>query len=188
MVPQTCKFSDYPIWAITLKFSYVKIQLMWQVHVVLCYFSKIPWNCLLPNVYYSCLLQYGKKSYTVKAMAFSPDSTKIAIGQTDNIIFVYKIGDDWWVKSIFLALWSVYICHSCNLLRLKFEGRKRKDYFLKDRFYFFCHRFQNLFPFIHDCRPWPRQSIHMQRMHILHNIYFQRPPLFQQCQFQSVQY
>ncbi len=32
----------------------------------------------------------------VKGMAFSPDSTKIAIGQTDNIIYVYKIGEDWW--------------------------------------------------------------------------------------------
>ena len=33
----------------------------------------------------------------VKGIAFSPDSTKIAIGQTDNIIFVYKIGEDWYV-------------------------------------------------------------------------------------------
>lgn len=40
-------------------------------------------------------LQYGRKSYTVKGMAFSPDSTKIAVGQTDNIIFVYKIGEEW---------------------------------------------------------------------------------------------
>ena len=40
-------------------------------------------------------LQYGKKSYMVKGIAFSPDSSKIAIGQTDNIIFVYKIGDEW---------------------------------------------------------------------------------------------
>ena len=39
--------------------------------------------------------QYDKKSYMVKGIAFSPDSTKIAIGQTDNIIFVYKIGEDW---------------------------------------------------------------------------------------------
>ena len=31
----------------------------------------------------------------VKAMAFSPCSTKIAIGQTDNIIYVYKIGEEW---------------------------------------------------------------------------------------------
>ncbi|XP_024146740.1 intraflagellar transport protein 172 homolog [Oryzias melastigma] len=39
--------------------------------------------------------KYGKDSYTVTAMAFSPDSTKIAIGQSDNIIYVYKIGEDW---------------------------------------------------------------------------------------------
>ena len=39
--------------------------------------------------------QYGKKSYVIKGMAFSPDSTKIAVGQTDNIIFVYKIGEVW---------------------------------------------------------------------------------------------
>ncbi|KAG2468228.1 IF172 protein, partial [Polypterus senegalus] len=38
--------------------------------------------------------KYGKKSYVVNAMAFSPDSTKIAIGQSDNVIFVYKIGED----------------------------------------------------------------------------------------------
>lgn len=39
--------------------------------------------------------QYGKDSYVVKDMAFSPDSTKIAIGQSDNIIFVYRIGEEW---------------------------------------------------------------------------------------------
>ena len=41
------------------------------------------------------IIQYGKKSYSIKGIAFSPDSTKIAVGQTDNIVFVYKIGDDW---------------------------------------------------------------------------------------------
>uniref|UniRef100_A0A3Q1AR83 Intraflagellar transport protein 172 homolog n=1 Tax=Amphiprion ocellaris TaxID=80972 RepID=A0A3Q1AR83_AMPOC len=39
--------------------------------------------------------KYGKQSYVVNDMAFSPDSTKIAIGQSDNIIFVYRIGEDW---------------------------------------------------------------------------------------------
>uniref|UniRef100_A0A3Q3FQ83 Intraflagellar transport 172 n=1 Tax=Labrus bergylta TaxID=56723 RepID=A0A3Q3FQ83_9LABR len=39
--------------------------------------------------------KYGKHSYTVNDMVFSPDSTKIAIAQSDNIIFVYKIGEDW---------------------------------------------------------------------------------------------
>jgi len=41
------------------------------------------------------MCQAGKKSYIVKGLAFSPDSTKIAVGQTDNIIFVYKIGEEW---------------------------------------------------------------------------------------------
>uniref|UniRef100_A0A8C5M8P1 Intraflagellar transport 172 n=1 Tax=Leptobrachium leishanense TaxID=445787 RepID=A0A8C5M8P1_9ANUR len=44
--------------------------------------------------------KFGKKSYMVKGMAFSPDSTKIAIGQTDNIIYVYKIGEDWGDKKV----------------------------------------------------------------------------------------
>jgi len=39
--------------------------------------------------------QYGRRSYVVKGMAFSPDSTKIAIGQTDNIVYVYRIGEEW---------------------------------------------------------------------------------------------
>uniref|UniRef100_A0A8C3Y295 Intraflagellar transport protein 172 homolog n=1 Tax=Catharus ustulatus TaxID=91951 RepID=A0A8C3Y295_CATUS len=38
--------------------------------------------------------KYGRKSYVVKGMAFSPDSTKLAIGQTDNIVYVYRIGED----------------------------------------------------------------------------------------------
>ncbi|KAM4521459.1 intraflagellar transport protein 172 homolog isoform 2-T2 [Odontesthes bonariensis] len=39
--------------------------------------------------------KYGKQSYMVNDMVFSPDSTKIAIGQSDNIIFVYRIGEEW---------------------------------------------------------------------------------------------
>jgi intraflagellar transport protein 172 len=37
----------------------------------------------------------GQKSYVVRALAFCPDSTKIAIAQSDNIVFVYKIGTEW---------------------------------------------------------------------------------------------
>lgn len=44
--------------------------------------------------------KFGKKSYTVKGLAFSSDSTRIAVGQTDNIIYVYKIGDDWSEKKV----------------------------------------------------------------------------------------
>lgn len=47
--------------------------------------------------------KYGKKSYIVKAIAFSPDSSRIAVGQTDNIIFVYKIGDDWYANYFYIT-------------------------------------------------------------------------------------
>ncbi|EHB06164.1 Intraflagellar transport protein 172-like protein [Heterocephalus glaber] len=54
-------------------------------------------------------VKYGRKSYMVKGMAFSPDSTRIAIGQTDNIIYVYKIGEDWGDKKVicnkFIQTW-----------------------------------------------------------------------------------
>jgi len=42
----------------------------------------------------------GKKGYIVKGLSFSPDGTKIAVGQTDNILFVYKIGEDWGEKKV----------------------------------------------------------------------------------------
>ncbi|XP_064911402.1 intraflagellar transport protein 172 homolog isoform X1 [Columba livia] len=44
--------------------------------------------------------RYGRKSYAVRGMAFSPDSTKIAIGQTDNIVYVYRIGEEWGDKKV----------------------------------------------------------------------------------------
>ncbi|XP_048154931.1 intraflagellar transport protein 172 homolog isoform X3 [Corvus hawaiiensis] len=44
--------------------------------------------------------KYGRKSYVVKGMAFSPDSTKLAIGQTDNIVYVYRIGEEWGDKKV----------------------------------------------------------------------------------------
>lgn len=42
-----------------------------------------------------CDPKYGKNSFIVKSLAFSPDSTMLAVAQTDNIVFVYKIGADW---------------------------------------------------------------------------------------------
>lgn len=39
--------------------------------------------------------KFGKASYTVDDMSFSPDSTKIAVAQSDNIIYVYRIGEEW---------------------------------------------------------------------------------------------
>ncbi|CAH1372030.1 unnamed protein product [Tenebrio molitor] len=37
----------------------------------------------------------GKKSYVIKGIAFSPDSTKLAVGQSDSIVYVYKLGEKW---------------------------------------------------------------------------------------------
>jgi len=38
------------------------------------------------------------KSYIVRAMAFSPDNQKLAIAQSDNIVFIYKLGMEWGEK------------------------------------------------------------------------------------------
>ena len=38
--------------------------------------------------------------FRFKSIEFSPDSTKLAIGQTDNIVFVYKIGEEWGEKKV----------------------------------------------------------------------------------------
>mmetsp|Transcript_2625 Transcript_2625/g.6756 ORF Transcript_2625/g.6756 Transcript_2625/m.6756 type:complete len:1758 (-) Transcript_2625:76-5349(-) len=35
------------------------------------------------------------RTYIVKAIEFSPDSQKLAVAQSDNIVFVYKLGTDW---------------------------------------------------------------------------------------------
>ena len=40
----------------------------------------------------------GPKSYMVTGMAFSQDSTKLAVAQSDNIVFVYKLGVEWGEK------------------------------------------------------------------------------------------
>ena len=37
-------------------------------------------------------------------LAFSPDSNKLAVAQTDNIVFVYKIGDDFGEKKVNIIL------------------------------------------------------------------------------------
>ena len=63
-------------------------------------------------------LQFGKKSYQVKAIAFSPDSTKIAIGQTDNIIFVYKIGETWLVVTLKLIYIKQHYLTNTNYCRI----------------------------------------------------------------------
>ncbi|CAD7702008.1 unnamed protein product [Ostreobium quekettii] len=38
---------------------------------------------------------HSTQLYVVRAMAFSPDSMRLAIAQSDNIVFVYRLGLDW---------------------------------------------------------------------------------------------
>jgi len=40
----------------------------------------------------------GPKNYIIKQMAFSPQSDKLAIAQSDNMVFVYKLGTEWGEK------------------------------------------------------------------------------------------
>lgn len=42
----------------------------------------------------------GKKSYIIRAVAFSSDSTRLAVAQSDNIVFVYKLGETWNDKKV----------------------------------------------------------------------------------------
>uniref|UniRef100_A0A0K0DN98 ANAPC4_WD40 domain-containing protein n=1 Tax=Angiostrongylus cantonensis TaxID=6313 RepID=A0A0K0DN98_ANGCA len=44
--------------------------------------------------------KYGKKSYIIKSICFSPDSSKLAVAQTDNVVYVLKIGETWNEKKV----------------------------------------------------------------------------------------
>lgn len=47
----------------------------------------------------------GKKSYIITGIAFNPDSTKIAVAQSDCIVYVYKIGEKWGEKKVILPIY-----------------------------------------------------------------------------------
>lgn len=42
----------------------------------------------------------GKASYVIREVAFSGDSTRLAVAQSDNIVFVYKLGEAWNEKKV----------------------------------------------------------------------------------------
>ncbi|PIO75439.1 WD domain, G-beta repeat protein [Teladorsagia circumcincta] len=47
---------------------------------------------------------YGKRSYAIKSVCFSPDSSRLAVAQSDNVVYVYKLGESWQVfDPIFLV-------------------------------------------------------------------------------------
>lgn len=45
-------------------------------------------------------LTNGRDSYMIRAIAFSPDSTRLAVAQSDNIVYVYKLGAAWNDKKV----------------------------------------------------------------------------------------
>src|SRR3546814_11700280 len=58
--------------------------------------SSLQWfSCYHTHIGYLDISYQGPRNYIVRAMVFSPDSTKLAIAQPDNIVFVYKIGLEW---------------------------------------------------------------------------------------------
>lgn len=42
----------------------------------------------------------GRTSYVIRGLAFSPDSTRLAVAQSDNIVYVYKLGENWNDKKV----------------------------------------------------------------------------------------
>lgn len=42
----------------------------------------------------------SRASYVIRGIAFSADSTKLAVAQSDNIVYVYKLGDNWNDKKV----------------------------------------------------------------------------------------
>lgn len=44
--------------------------------------------------------KFGKSNHLITCAVFSPDSLKLAIGQTDHIVFVYRLGESWEEKKV----------------------------------------------------------------------------------------
>ena len=65
-----------------------KIQIICFCLIVLCNTKIEPCRTTNPNLPGHAGLE------------FSPDGTKLAVGQTDNIVFVYKIGEEWGDKKV----------------------------------------------------------------------------------------
>lgn len=42
----------------------------------------------------------GKNSYVIRSIYFSPDSSRLAVAQSDNIVYVYRLGDLWNDKKV----------------------------------------------------------------------------------------
>ena len=65
----------------------------------------------------------AKVAYQVQGMAFSPDSTKLAIAQSDSIVFVYKLGADWGEKKSICNKFA----QSSGVTSLCWPGRRHQE-------------------------------------------------------------
>jgi len=65
----------------------------------------------------------GPKNYVVRQMAFSPESDKLAIAQSDNMVFVYKTGLDWGEKKSIRNKFQ----HSSSITCLVWPSKRASD-------------------------------------------------------------
>lgn len=42
----------------------------------------------------------GKTSYVIRGLSFSPDSSRLAVAQSDHIVYVYRLGESWNDKKV----------------------------------------------------------------------------------------
>ena len=57
--------------------------------------------------------EFSRSSFAVKGVAFSPDSNRIAVGQTDNVIYVYKVSEDASDKKSVVAKYALPSACTC---------------------------------------------------------------------------
>ncbi len=59
------------------------------------------------------LILIKTKNYYVRCLSFSPDSSKLAVAQTDNIVFVYKLGTKWEDRKTICNKWPTTSMVTC---------------------------------------------------------------------------
>lgn len=57
----------------------------------------------------------SRASYVIRGIAFSPDSTKIGVAQSDNIVYVYKLGENWNEKKVICNKFTQPAAVACML-------------------------------------------------------------------------
>lgn len=65
----------------------------------------------------------GPKNYIVRQMAFSPQNDKLAIAQSDNMVFVYKLGTEWGEKKSIVNKFQ----HSSSISCLVWPTKRPND-------------------------------------------------------------